>query len=610
MNDLFVCIKVDREERPDIDQLFMSASLASRGSGGWPQTVLTTWDLKPFFLASYLPPTPRPGRMGLTDLFDQTEDFWNANRAGLTSLAEDIIEKLRSFAANPPGGAVNEDTALKAFDQLTRLYDPEHGGLGPKQKFPPTHQLSFLLRHWKRTGDPKALEMVEHSLDAMRRGAIHDHLGGGFHRYTTDVAWTTPHFEKMLYDQAMLALTYLEAFQATGNDRHAEVARGIFEFVLRDLTAPSGGFYAALDADSPDGEGRTYVWSLGDLEKALGEADAATFSAAYGVVAEGNYRDQATDELTGLNALRLSEDPTSDLSDLSRKLFMLRQSRPQPPRDDLILTDWNGLMIAALARGGSILSEPRYTMAAERAAAFIHQHLTNESRLQHRHRQGVSGIEAQLDDYAFIVWGLLELYEATFDVAYLKRAIALNATMLERHWDPIDGGLYLTHHQARDLPMRLKTTRDGARPSGNSVAALNFLRTARITGNATLENRAHEIFETFAGKIEPEPAAYTHLLLAHDFATGPSAEVVIAGKPGAEDTDAMLRALRHSFAPNKVVLFRSANEESPAISEIAAFTQNQTAQNGNATAYVCRNYVCRAPTTDPQKMLELLQDGR
>ncbi len=621
MNDLFVNIKVDREERPDIDHLFMSASIATRGSGGWPQTVLMTAGMQPFFLASYLPRESRPGRLGLMQLIEQTREYWHENRDGLTALADEIGSKLRDFAANPPGRALDADTLTAAFNQLSDRFDPEYGGLEREQKFPMTHHLSFLLRYWKRSGDAHALVMVEQTLNAMSNGGIYDHIGGGFHRYAIDREWKVPHFEKMLYDQAMLAITYLEAYQATHKDDYATIAREILDYVLRDLTSPEGGFYSARDADSPGGEGATYLWTLDEIAAILGDERGRVFAQAYNFEEGGNYFDQATGEKTGYNIPRpvknkkklaselglTSAELQDQLEDARKRLFEVRQEREQPALDDKILTDWNGLMIAAFAKGGRALDEPIYSKAAAKAAAFISTRLHDATgRLLHRYRGGDAAIAAQLDDYAYLVWGLIELYEANFDVQTLEAAIRVNQQMIDRFWDPVDGGFYLTADDRSELPLRLKEPRDGARPAGNSVAASNLLRIGRITGDEELEKKAESLFKTFEKKVRAAPSGFTQLLIALDFAVGPAYEVVIAGRPGAEDTQRMLDLLRRSFTPNAIVLFRPAGPNTPPISRIAEFTQPQIALDGRATAYVCKNYVCNAPTADARVMLDLL----
>lgn len=622
LNQYFICVKVDREERPDIDQFYMSASVASRKSGGWPQTILMAWDKRPFFLASYLPMRGRPGRLGLLELIEQAQGYWADNRAGLEDLVAEIEGQLHSFTAAAPGASLAREVLDKAYRQFLARYDSEHGGFDSGAKFPATHHLSFLLRYWSRTGEPMALEMVEKTLGAMRSGGLYDHLGGGFHRYTRDVAWDVPHFEKMLYDQALLALTYTEAFQATGKAEYGDVARDVLRFALRELSDENGGFQTAIDADNEMGEGAYYVWTSEEIIAALGEEVGRTFLSVYDLETEGNYADQATGEKTGANVIRLrapiaelaadlgiQEDELSKVMEEARgRLLKIRVKRPAPKIDRTVLTDWNGMMIAALAKTGEALHEPEFIAAAARTADFVLSKLsTREGELFHCYREGAATVEAMLDDYAYLVWGLLALYEAGFDVAMLEQAIALNETMFDRFWDGDEGGFYLASEASGDLPARLKVWHDRARPSGNSVAAMNSLRIARITSDSALEEKVQRLYRGFSTAVLAAPAAFTQLLLAVDFSVGPTYEVVVAGTMDSKDTQAMLGALRRSFIPNKVLLFRPESVEEPRISEVAPFTKTQRSINGAATAYVCRDYTCKAPTTIIDEMLRALK---
>ena len=483
-------------------------------------------------------------------------------------------------------------------------------------------QLLFLLRYWKRTGDASALDMVEKTLQALRRGGIYDHVGFGFHRYSTDAEWLVPHFEKMLYDQAMLALAYLEAYQATGEEQYARTAEEIFTYVLRDMTSPQGGFYSAEDADSEGEEGKFYVWNVEEIWRILDESEAKVVTEAFNLNPRGNFREEATGRITGNNiphmrksveqvarSLDISEEDARDLMERARrKLFAAREKRIHPHKDDKILTDWNGLMIAALSTGARVMGKPVYAQAAARAADFVLTTLrSGDGRLLHRYRDGEAGLPAHVDDYAFFIWGLLELYEATFDVSSLKTALDLNAEFLKRFWDPYLGGFYFTADDSEELIVRKKEIYDGATPSGNSVAALNLLRLGRITATPDLEEKADRIGRVFAGSVTQFPSAYTQLMVAVEFGLGPSREVVIAGDPDGADTQLMLKQLRVPFLPHTVVLFRPMDHESPYITRIASYTDGQTSIDNKATAYVCRNYNCELPTTDPNKMLELLR---
>lgn len=621
LNETFVSIKVDREERPDIDHTYMTVCQMLTGGGGWPLNILMTADKKPFFAGTYFPKESRYGRIGVIDLAKNVKEVWAHNREVVTQSVSKVMGALRQVPDDLPGEPPGVGTLHKAFLELAQRYDPEYGGFAQAPKFPTPHNMLFLLREWKRTGHSRALQMVEKTLQAMRMGGIYDHVGFGFHRYSTDPEWLVPHFEKMLYDQAMLILAYIEAFQATGKSEYSATAEEIITYVLRDMTSPEGGFYSAEDADSEGVEGKFYVWKASEIQRILNPFEAELVSRAFNVMDGGNYKEEATGRPTGDNILHLrktlpeiaqgnqmTEQEVREAVETARKkLFEVREQRVHPHKDDKILTDWNGLMIAALAKASQVLDKPRYAEAAARAADFVLKNLRNpDGRLLHRYRDGSAGLPAHVDDYAFMIWGLLELYEANFQVNRLKTALELNSLFLKHFWDSDRGGFFFTADDAEDLLMRKKEVYDGAVPSGNSVAALNLLRLGRITADSALESKADQIGRAFSGNVGQLPSAHTQLLVAIEFGLGPSYEVVVAGSPGESDTAAMLQQLRKPFVPNKVVLLRPSNESAPAIAAVAPYTENQTGIDGKATAYVCRNYNCELPTTDPAKVLELL----
>src|SRR5712692_948935 len=622
MNDAFVSIKVDREERPDIDNVYMNVALMMMGSGGWPLNVIMTPDKKPFFAATYIPKDNRFGQKGLLELIPQIKQVWLTQRDKVVGSANQITAALKESRGGSTGGELNASTLKTAFDQFDNQFDKQYGGFGRAQKFPTPHNLLFLLRYWKRTGEPKALEIVEKTLEGMRSGGMYDHVGFGFHRYSTEPTWHVPHFEKMLYDQAMLALAYLEAYQATGKEDYAKTAREIFTYVSRDMTSPGGGFYSAEDADSEGEEGKFYLWTEGEIRKVLPKSDADLFVKAFGVEAGGNFTDPFGKQKVGANILRRTKPiknlaaelkmPEADLQtrlETSRqKLFAVREQRVHPGKDDKILTDWNGLMIAAFARGAQVLDEPKYAEAARRSVDFILKNLrTPDGRVLHRYREGQATIKAHADDYAFPVWGLIELYEATFDVKYLQTALDLNADLVKHFWDANGGGFYFTADDDEALLVRQREVEDNAIPSGNSVAMLNLLRLSRITANTDLEAKAALISKAFAGEVKRAPSGHAELMAALDFGIGPSYEVVIAGNSQAADTKAMLRAISKQYVPNKVVILKPTEQNAPEITRLAEFTKYQTSRDGKATAYVCLNYNCKLPTTEINKMLELLQ---
>jgi uncharacterized protein YyaL (SSP411 family) len=533
----------------------------------------------------------------------------------------DLLERSTDYA---PGGELGESTLHSAYRQFEQSFDKRNAGFGNAPKFPTPHNFLFLLRYWKRTGKTEALEMVEKTLQAMRRGGIYDHAGFGFHRYSTDARWLVPHFEKMLYDQAMLAMAYTETYQATGNKEYEKTAREIFTYVLRDMTDPDGGFYSAEDADSEGEEGKFYFWSEEEIKKALNDEEAELIIKLYNIQQGGNFEDQASRKKTGESILHLTGTWAEEASRLNmseaalrnqaesalKKLFDVREKRIHPYKDDKILTDWNGLLIAALAKAARAFDEPKYARAAGRSVEFILKNLRQEDgRLMHRFRDGQAAITGNLEDYAYLIWGLIELYQATFDIGYLETALQLNDDLVSHFWDHENGGFYFTPDDGEELLVRQKEIYDGAVPSGNSVAAYNGIRLARMTGNNSYEEIASRINNLFSGHVGRAPSAFTLLLTALDFGVGPSYEVVIVGDEKSTRTREMMLALSSSFLPDKVVIFRPAGERMPKIAEIAPFVRNQTDIDGRTTAYVCRNYTCNLPTTDIQQMLEQLKAG-
>ena len=622
MNEAFVCIKVDREERPDIDQIYMSVCQAMTGSGGWPLTIVMTPDKRPFFAGTYFPKQSRYQRIGMMELIPRISELWKNQRRKLLESADQVVNSLIQNSSTEAGDELKESILNEAYHQLNSRFDDTHGGFGSAPKFPSPHNFTFLLRYWQRTGENHALKMAEKTLHEMRLGGIFDHVGFGFHRYSTDSYWLLPHFEKMLYDQAMLAMAFVETFQATSKEEYAQTAHEIFTYVLRDMTSPEGGFYSAEDADSEGEEGLFYLWTPEEFRELLGNKDGDLFIKLFNMEAGGNFVEQSTGKRTGLSILHLkkslvelaeehnlSEDELNTRWEKARqKMFKFRETRIHPFKDDKILTDWNGLMIAALAKGAAVLDEPKYAQVAGKAVDFIWKKLRDkEGQLLKRYRRGEAGLPAHIDDYAFMVWGLLELYEATFEVEYLQKALDLNDRMLKYFWDDQNGGLFFTADSLSDLLVRNKEIYDGAVPSGNSVAALNLLRIGRFTANPDFEEKAVAIGRAFSQQISQVPMGHTQLMSAMNFAFGPSYEVVIAGKSRADDTKAMLKTLQRNYFPNKVTLFRPIEKTAPSIVEIAKFTEFQTGIDGKATAYVCKNYACNAPTTDIGEMLKLLK---
>ncbi len=618
LNERFVCVKVDREERPDVDHVYMTVAQLSTGSGGWPLTAVLTPDREPFFVATYIPRDGVAGRPGMVELLPALAESWHTERDAIARSTERVAAALRALDAGAGGERPDLADLERAVAALWRTYDERHGGFGPPPRFPSPHQLTMLLRFHRRTGDHRALEMALGTLDGIRAGGVYDQVGLGVHRYSTDDRWLVPHFEKMLYDQAMLSLAALDAYQVTGEPRFAAMAREVFSYVLRDLASPAGAFHSAEDADSGGEEGRFYLWSVEEVRRLLKPGDADLVLAAFGMERGGA---AAAVGAPGLHILHRPRplaaiarerglDPDAARARLeAARLVMLasRDDRERPLLDDKILTDWNGLMIAALARGARVLDDGRYLEAARRAAAFALDELRDdEGRLLKRSRAGTAGLDALLDDHAFLVWGLIELYGATFDTRYLREALAIDDQMLRRFSSP-DGGLFLTADDGERLLARGRDGADGAIPAGSSVAAWNLLRLARLTGDPSLERRAEEVLRSVAAPLHRVPEGHAALLWTVDALTGDGgAEVVIVGSPDDADTRAMVDALRRPFLPDVAVLLRPPDDDGGELATLAPFTAGQRQVGGRATAYVCRGHACQAPTTDAAEMLRSL----
>ena len=621
MNNAFVSIKVDREERPDIDMLYMSVCQMMTGSGGWPLTIIMTPDKEPFFAGTYIPRETRFGRQGMIELIPRINEIWSTRKDEVLDSASQITAALQDAALREQGEELNEEVLNLAYEQLRERYDNEYGGFGGEPKFPTPHNLLFLLRYWKRTNNGKALAMVEETLQALRCGGIYDQVGFGFHRYSTDRRWLVPHFEKMLYDQALLSVAYLETFQATGNEEYAGTAGEIFTYVLRDMTGSEGGFYSAVDADSEGEEGKFYLWNYNEVKQILTPEEADFAVKVYNIENDGNFGDDISGNKIERNILHMAKTYREmacelnmsvtgfhkTLESVRQKLLAQRNKRVHPNKDEKILTDWNGLMIAALAMGARVLDEPLYVNAAKCAVSFIFSKMFSpDGQLLHRFYDGESAVDANLDDYAFLIQGLLELYETTFDVDYLKNALKLNKYLLRHFWDDKNGGFFFASDDNEDLFIRQKEIYDGAVPSGNSIAMLNLLRLGRITGDSNFEQKASGLSRAFSKNVRNVPSAYAQLMVAVDFAVGPSYEVVIAGDQQDVDTKKMLQAIHWKFIPNKIVIFLPTGSDLSGISGISPFTKHQSTIDGKTTAYVCVDYKCKLPTTNINRMLSSL----
>jgi uncharacterized protein YyaL (SSP411 family) len=613
MNEHFVCIKVDREQRPDVDQIYMNAVVMMTGSGGWPLSVFLTPEGEPFFGGTYFPPKDIYGRPGFGRILLSVAEAWKDKRQDLVNSAG----KLTGYLGGPGRAAgtakLSPETLTKAFNTFRSTFDAVNGGFGSAPKFPQPTNLSMLLSYWHRTGDAQALQMVEETLDAMAAGGIYDHLGGGFHRYATDARWLVPHFEKMLYDQALLSKVYLQAYQITAKERYARMAREVFDYVLRDMTDPGGGFYSAEDADSEGEEGTFYLWEPGQIADVLGRDRAKLFGARYGVTNKGNFENGKTILNVTASIEKLAEQFQKDrvaivdkLSAARAKLFEHREGRIRPHRDDKVITAWNGLMISSLAYGGTVLDEKKYVRAAERSATFILNTLEKNGRLMRYYRRGQVVEKAFLDDYAFLTMGLLDLYEATFDAKWLVEAKKLGEQMAELFADGEEGGFFLAGKDSEKLIARTKPNSDGAVPSGNSIAALALLKLGRLTMSRHFEEQADKVLDAFSAQLEQSPAYSAAMLEALSFSLGPGSEIVVAGSAGAADTQHMLKLARSKFLPNAVVLLHDQGNADTSLYELIPFVKGQTPVEGKATAYVCRNYACSEPVNSVGEFEKML----
>ncbi len=636
MNEYFVAIKVDREERPDLDSIYMNAVMSMTGSGGWPLSAFLTPDKKPFYGGTYFPPVARWGSPGFKDLLLAIHDNWLRQADKIRESSATMTTMLKERIGAKGGGKENPDKKIfqSAYRELAESFDPQHGGFGHAPKFPMGHNLSFLLRYWHRSKEKHALEMVEKTLTEMAGGGMYDQLGGGFHRYSTDAEWQVPHFEKMLYDQAILSKAYLEAYQATHEEKYARIVREIFDYVLREMQDQNGGFLSAEDADSleaHDGksnekkEGAFYIWRAEEIEKALAKEEAGVFEYYFGVEKNGNAHYDPHGEFVGKNILYVAHsveetarhfqksvsETQSLLENAKKKLFALRQKRPRPHLDDKVLVDWNGLMISSLAMGASVLNEPKYKVAAARAARFILGSLRRkDGRLLHRYRDGESGIVGTLEDYAFFVHGLIDLYMTAFDPTYLREALRLSEGMVQLFGDPSsNAGLFLTGHDSEQLIWRQKEIYDGALPSGNAIAALDLIRIYHFTFDAKWRERADGILRDFSQEIAQRPSGYTQVLIAFDFIQGPAQEFVIAAEKTTDAVQKILPEIHRRFIPNKVIVLRIVSDKKDQeLRSLVPFLDAQVPVGGKPTIYVCENSVCQRPVMELEEFERMLKE--
>ena len=621
MNEAFISIKVDREERPDIDNIYMSVCQMLTGSGGWPLTIVMTPDQKPFFAGTYYPKHTRGNRIGMMELIPKLKSAWENQRDEIYKSADEITSNISTkIPINHKETLTKEilDNALKSFSDR---FDPEYGGFEERPKFPSPHNFSFLLRYFNNTNNKTSLNMVEKTLTEMRKGGIFDQIGFGFHRYSTDKKWFLPHFEKMLYDQAMLTIAYTEAFQMTKNRLFEQTVNETLTYVLRDMTSLNGGFYSAEDADSESEEGKFYLWRKEEIISLLGKEDGEFISEIFNAEENGNYFEEASGHQTGTNHFYLTdtEDKLAEkigleksefsdkLNSLRKILFEEREKRIHPYKDDKILTDWNGLMIAALAKASRVLDNAKFSDAAEKAVKFIFSKLVDDNgNLLHRFRDGEAAIPAQIDDYSFLIWGLLELYETTFKVEYLRKSLELADHLINNYWDnENNSGFYFTSEDNSKLISRPKEFYDGAIPSGNSVMYSNLLKLNKLTANNSYLDYADKLGLGFKNFIDRAPTGFAQFLCGLQFALEESSEIIIVGEKESEKTQEILKFINLHFISNKVVMHID-SENKDELNKIAHFTKDYSTTEGETTVYVCKNYVCSLPTSDLEELKKLI----
>jgi uncharacterized protein YyaL (SSP411 family) len=594
LNEHFVAIKVDREERPDVDQIYMSAVQAMNSQGGWPLSAWLTPELKPFMGGTYFPKEDRYGRPGFITILKRISELWKDKRKELNESADQVGDYLKKMSEVEAPGEVSLGAAFeKMYFQAERSFEPRHGGFSQQPKFPHSTTISYLMRHYVRTGEKKALEMVETSLTEMCRGGIYDQLGGGFARYSTDGEWLVPHFEKMLYDNALLAACYLEAWQLTKKDLYARIVRETLDYVLRDMTSKEGGFYSAEDADSEGVEGKFYVWNPKQVVEVLGK-DADRFMKAFDVTPRGNWEPHEESIPKNQSVLHVVED--GDFTDLKKKMFEARSKRVRPHLDDKVLTGWNALMISAMAQAGAVLDEPRYRDAAVKAANFLLSAHRKDGRLLRTSRLGEAKLEGYLEDYSYLAAALLDLYEATFDVRYFNEAKTLVAQANELFWDEAAGGYFVTAKSHESLIARMREEYEGPHPSGNSVMALTLLKLYDYTGDAAYRDRADKGVRSFKAHLERFPMGHGWMMVALDYLKGPSKEIVITGP----DPGPMLKVVRGRYLPNKVLALADGKASIPLL-------EGRGPVQGKSAAYVCENMTCKKPAASPEELEALLR---
>jgi uncharacterized protein YyaL (SSP411 family) len=613
MNENFVCIKVDREERPDLDSIYMNAVQMMTGHGGWPMTMFLTPDLKPFYGGTYYPPADRQGMPGFPRVLLTIADSYANRRQDILSSADAItgeLRKMNRFHASDE--MLTTEVLNQAFSALSANFDRTNGGFGNAPKFPPSMTLIFFLRHWKRTNTQAALDMAELTLEKMAEGGMYDHLGGGFARYSVDAQWLVPHFEKMLYDNALLARVYLYAFQATGKPAYRRVAEEILEYIIRDMTDRTGGFYSAEDADSEGEEGKFYVWTKQEVTDILGEADAELFCDYYDVSDQGNFEHGKSILNTPVKLEEVAREKGVTAEEFSRRmeaarkrLFYEREKRVRPGRDEKILAAWNGLMLTAFAEAANILGRDDYRAVAVKNAEFLLDSLMKDGRVLRTFKGGAAKLNGYLEDYSYLIEGLLAVYEATFDPKFFDSARGLADTMIEQFWDEAEGGFFFTSADHEELITRTKDYFDNATPSGNSVAAAALLKLWMLTQEGRYQRCATTILRTMRQVMAKYPSAFGYLLCALDYYLSEPKEIAIVGDADTHEVRSFISEIYSRFLPNKVLALKPTDRSE---ADSIKLLTDRTMVDNKPTVYVCRNYTCLLPATTVEDLAERLDE--
>ncbi|TFJ94274.1 thioredoxin domain-containing protein [Lentibacillus salicampi] len=609
LNDYYVAIKVDREERPDIDSVYMKVCQMMTGQGGWPLSIFMTPDKVPFYAGTYFPRNSKYGMPGFIDVITQLHQKYHQKPGHIAEVTKSVTDALDKTVTTKSEHRLSKAITDKGFKQLGKRFDSKYGGFGSAPKFPAPQNLLYLLRYYHFTGKTAALKMVESTLQAMNRGGIYDHVGFGFARYSTDEQWLVPHFEKMLYDNALLLMAYTECYQITGNPLYKTISEQLITFVLREMHNSEGGFYSAIDADSEGVEGKYYVWDYDEIFNILGKEGGDLYTSVYGITPEGNFEGKNIPNLLDSDLESIAEDNDmtvnelhQQLDDARKQLLSAREKRAYPHVDDKILTSWNAMMIAALAKAGKVFNQPEYTRVAENSMTFLETNLIMNNRVMARYRDGEVNYNGYLDDYAFLLWAYAELYEATFSLAYLKQARALTNDMIDLFWDNKQGGFFFIGDDSEKLLSREKEIYDGALPSGNSVAAVMLAKMGYLTGDTAYLDKLEDMFHTFYDDISHVPAAGIHFIQSLLLTENPTKEVVMLG-----DANPFKTELQQAFLPDVTLL---ASHHAAQLAEAAPFTSGYKQLDDQVTIYVCENFACHQPTTDTEKAWEYIQKDR